>query len=210
MLIYLHGPSTKDDLDASFLIHLYYNSWKNWNSFSLRLGPPYSSWRSHLSGPEVWRKWVKSHFLIEEKCFRPKNLFFLTKSFSIPAFYFSLFDMTGPEHTWQKFRPNHPAWKANQFPHSHKCEERKIYLEGKYLLFLSFAYLLMDTHGLFFSYLCTCTRFVFERKKNIFFLSFLMHTHTIYSFLSLCTCTRFILTWKAHTETDRSLSIHKA
>ena len=69
MLIYLHGPSTKDDLDASFLIHLYYNSWKNWNSFSLRLGPPYSSWRSHLSGPEVWRKGVVTHFLIEGKCF---------------------------------------------------------------------------------------------------------------------------------------------
>ena len=39
------------------------------------------------------------------------------------------------------------------------------------------------------------------------FLSFLMHTHTIYSFLSLCTCTRFILTWKAHTE-NRSITLY--
>ena len=86
MLIYLHGPSTKDDLDASFLIHLYYNSWKNWNSFSLRLGPPYSSWRSHLSGPEVWRKGVVTHFLIERKCFYRNANTFYTKHFCLPIF----------------------------------------------------------------------------------------------------------------------------
>ena len=128
--------------------------------------------------------------MIEEKCFHPKKLFFLTKSFSVPAVYFHLFDTTRPEHAWQKFRRNHPPWKANQFPHSHKCEEGKIHLEGKYLLFLSFAYLLMHRHTVYFFLTYVHAQGLCLKGKNIF------------SFLFLRTRTRYILffPYYAHTQ----------
>ena len=44
--------------------------------FSPRLGPPYSSRKSYLSGQKVWRKGVENHSLIEGKCFTEMLILF--------------------------------------------------------------------------------------------------------------------------------------
>ena len=62
---------------------------------------------------------------------------------------------------------------------THKCEEEKISLEGKYS-FVSFLFLFpyAHAHGLLFPSLSTRTRFVFGNKEYSF-LSFVMPTHMI-------------------------------
>jgi len=62
--------------------NLYYKSWNNWKRFSPRLGPPYPSRRSHLSGQKDWRKGGGDWF---RQCFSPKSYYFLHQQFLIPT-----------------------------------------------------------------------------------------------------------------------------
>src|SRR6185437_13492328 len=94
-----------------------------------------------------------------------------------------------------KFRPNHLAWPANQFPNHINVRKEKYIWKEKYLLFLSFAYLLMHMHTVyFFLTYAHAQGLCLKGKKILFFLMHThTHTHTIYSFLSLlCTHTGFL------------------
>jgi len=65
---------------------LYYKSWNNWNPFSPRLGPPYSSQRPYLSAREVWQEMWRPMVLTFLKCFCQNVNTFYTKHFCLPIF----------------------------------------------------------------------------------------------------------------------------
>ena len=64
-----------------FYLYLYYIyiSWNNFNSFSPRLGPLYSSRRSHLSSQRFDERECRPTKLIEGKCFHQNPNSFYTK-----------------------------------------------------------------------------------------------------------------------------------
>ena len=67
-------------------VYLYYKGRKNWNPFSQRLGPPYSSQRPHLSAREVWQEmWRPMIFTFLKRFCQNVNTFY-TKHFCLPTF----------------------------------------------------------------------------------------------------------------------------
>ena len=48
---------------TSLALYLYYKNWNIWKKISSKLGPPYPSQKSYLSGQKFWPKEVESHFL---------------------------------------------------------------------------------------------------------------------------------------------------
>ena len=79
--------------------NLYYKSWNNWKRFSPRLGPPYPSRRSHLSGQNDWRKGGEIDFV---NVFRQNPITFYTSNFlyppHVPTYYFPLAHTYFPLH----------------------------------------------------------------------------------------------------------------
>ena len=70
----------------SISILLYFKSWKNWNSLSLSVGPPYSSRRPHLPVLEIWQEVWRSTVLTFLKYFCQNANTFCTRRFCLPTF----------------------------------------------------------------------------------------------------------------------------